>query len=371
MTAKQDSSPPIYNFSSGPAVLPREVLEEVQRDLVELPEVGMSVLEISHRSPWADQIFAEVEGNVRELMDLPAEYRVLFLQGGGNLQFSMVPINFLGREASADYVLTGHWGRKAVQEARREGDARIAWSGEPDGFRSLPGAGDLDLDPNASYLHFTSNETIQGVQFGTDVPASWPTGSVPVVCDASSDFLSRPIEIEPYALLYACAQKNAGPSGLTVVVARDDFLESRRDGLHSMLDYQRHAAAGSRLNTPPMFAVYVFLLVTRWLQRQGGLAGMQRANVAKADLLYATLDEHADYYQMHAREECRSQMNVTFRTPDESTDRRFLEHAAQRHLHQLNGHRSVGGIRASIYNAMPRAGVEALCELIRDFRRSA
>ena len=355
----------VVNFCAGPAVLPEPVLEEVRRDLLALPGVGMSILEISHRSKWADDIFEEAEANLRELWAIPKDYRVLFLQGGAQLQFSMIPINFLDG-AVADYIVTGTWGAKAVKEAEREGTAHIAWDGRPDNCVRVPRGDELQLSDEARYVYFTSNETIQGVQFGTEPPV----GDVPLVCDCSSDFLSRPVEVDRYGLLYACAQKNAGPAGLTVVVVSDELLERRRDGLHSMLDYRRHAEAGSRLNTPPMFAIYVFLLVTRWIRDEmDGLEALESFNRKKAQLLYDTLDSLPDFYRTHAEPGSRSMMNVTFRTPSPEVDARFLEQASARGLEQLKGHRSVGGMRASIYNAMPRAGVERLRDFLVDFVR--
>lgn len=353
----------VYNFSAGPAMMPRPVLEQAQAELVALPGVGMSVMELSHRSKWFDEIIAEAEENLRRVLDVPDDYRVLFLQGGARLQFSMVPINFLDG-GSADHLVTGYWGEKALQEAVREGTPHLAWSGEHDRFVRVPAQDDLDLDPGARYVHMTSNETIQGVQF----PAPPDTGEVPLVCDASSDFLSRPVDVRDYGLLYACAQKNAGPAGLTVAVISDRLLERRREGLHTMLDYGAHAEAGSRLNTPPTFGIYLFVLVTQWIEREmGGLAALAERNRAKAKLLYDVLDEHSDFYQAHAEPASRSDMNVTFRLPRPELDAPFLEGAVERRLVQLKGHRSVGGIRASIYNAMPVEGVEALRDYLLEF----
>lgn len=355
----------VYNFSAGPAVLPVPVLEEAQRDLLALPGVGMSVLEISHRSTWFDDILGETEANLRRLLAIPDHYRVLFLQGGAQLQFSMVPMSYLrGRDRAAQYVLTGTWGAKALAEARREGPTEVAWSGKDDGFVRVPAADELRLDPAAPYVHVTSNETIQGVQFST------PPQHERLVCDGSSDFLSRPIRVEDYALLYACAQKNAGPAGLTVVLVADDLLERGAAGLPTMLDYRRQAEGGSRVNTPPVFAVYVLMLITRWLEREvGGLEEMARRNREKAALLYDALDaDGGSFYQPHAEATSRSQMNVTFRLPSDDLQQRFLSGAKEHGLWELEGHRSVGGIRASIYNAMPRAGVEALRDFMVELR---
>ncbi len=359
----------VVNFCAGPAVLPEAVLSEAQRDLMSLPGVGMSILEISHRSTWADAIFEEAESNLRELLAIPANYRVLFLQGGAQLQFSMIPINFLAG-GTADYIVTGTWGAKAIKEAEKEGTPRLAWDGRGDNCVRVPRDEELELTEDARYLYYTSNETIQGVQFASEpgFESHGTTSRVPLVCDVSSDFLSRPIDVSRYGLLYACAQKNAGPAGLTIVIVSDELLERRRDGLHSMLDYRRHAEAGSRLNTPPMFAIYVFMLVTRWIRDEmGGLAELTRFNRDKAQLLYDALDAHADFYSTHADAASRSTMNVTFRTETAELDAKFLQQASEQGLEQLKGHRSVGGMRASIYNAMPQAGVEALRDFLVDF----
>lgn len=357
----------VYNFSPGPATMPLAVLEEAQRDLLCYPGAGASILEISHRSATMDAILEEAEENLRRLLTIPDSYRVLFLQGGATLQFSMVPLNLLrGRSAPAQYILTGSWGRKAIAEARREGEVTLAWDGSEDGFRRVPTDDELVVDPGAAYLHYTSNETIQGIQFAREPEV----GDLPLVCDASSDFLSRPLAVERYGLLYACAQKNAGPAGLTVVLVRDDVLEGCADGLHSMLDYRLAAANGSRLNTPPVFAIYLFLLITRWLEGEmGGLAAMDERNRAKAAMLYEVLDVHGDFYAGHAERGSRSTMNVTFRLPTPELEQAFVQEAGEQGLAQLKGHRSVGGIRASLYNAMPREGAEALRDFMVDFRR--
>lgn len=357
--------PRVYNFSPGPAVLPLPVLEEAQRDLLSLPGVGISPLEISHRSPWFEGVLAETEVNLRRLLSIPDHYRVLFLQGGSRLQFSMVPMNFLRNSGrGADYIVTGTWGKTALQEAVREGAARMAYDGKGTNFDRLPKSEELKLDSNAAYVHFTSNETIQGVQF-LDEPN---TGSVPLVCDASSDFLCRPLPIERYGLIYACAQKNAGPAGVTIVIARDDLLARAPEGLPSMLDYRTYVKEKLMPNTPPVFAVYIVMLVTRWLLNDvGGLAQMLERNRHKAKLLYDVIDEHRDVYHGHAQQDSRSLMNVTFRLPDDETQARFLSGAKARGLAELKGHRSVGGIRASIYNAMPTEGVELLARFMREF----
>ena len=357
----------IYNFSPGPAALPLHVLREIQRDLLSYPGAGASILEISHRSATMDAILAETEANLRGLLAIPDHYRVLFMQGGARLQFSMVPLNLLrGRSQPAQYVLTGSWGEQAAVEARREGTVSIAWDGAADGYRRVPAAGELTIDPGAAYVHITSNETIQGVQFPSEPEVGAPT----LVCDASSYFLSRPIEIERYGLLYACAQKNAGPAGLTLAIVRDDVLERCADGLHTMLDYRQFAESRSLVNTPPVFAIYVLMLVTRWLRKEmGGLEGIAELNRRKAQSLYQVLDALPEFYIGHAHRDSRSTMNVTFRLPDGDLEKAFLKEADKRGLSQLKGHRSVGGIRASIYNAMPLEGVESLRHFMTEFHK--
>lgn len=358
----------VYNFSPGPAVLPLEVLERAQAEMLSLPGVGISVLEISHRSPAFDRILEETFQGLRQLLGIGDDYEVLLLQGGASLQFSMVPMNLLrGRQGAADYILTGTWGQTGAKEARREGKVHVAWDGAATAFDRLPAAGDIRLSEKPEYVHVTSNETIQGVQWKHDVDA----GGAPLVCDCSSDFMSRPIAVPNYGLIYACAQKNAGIAGVTVVIIRKDLLDHSRDDLPTMLDYRTYAKNGSRPNTPPVFAVYVLGLVCQWLRDSvGGLAAMHRHNASKAKLLYDVLDASGGFYAGHARPECRSDMNVTFRLPDETLEKAFLKGGAERQLIDLKGHRSVGGIRASIYNAMPLSGVESLRDYMLEFQRT-
>jgi phosphoserine aminotransferase len=326
------------------------------------------VLEISHRSPAFDRILEETLQGLRQVLAIGDDYEVLLLQGGASLQFSMVPMNLLrGRAGAADYILTGTWGQTGAKEARREGKVHVAWDGGGTGYDRLPSAGEIRLSDHPEYVHVTSNETIQGVQWKHDPDV----GNAPLVCDCSSDFMSRPIDVPKYGLIYACAQKNAGIAGVTVVIIRKDLLERSRDDLPTMLDYRTYAKNGSRPNTPPAFAVYVLGLVCRWLRdSMGGLAAINRHNVAKAKLLYDVLDASGGFYAGHARPECRSDMNVTFRLPDETLEKAFLKGATERRLIDLKGHRSVGGIRASIYNAMPLAGVETLRDFMLEFQRS-
>jgi len=357
----------VFNFSPGPATLPLPVLQEVQQNLLALPGVGASVLEISHRSKTFEEMIAQAEANIRALLSLPEEYHVLFLQGGASLQFSQVPMSFLrGTGRSADYIVTGSWAKRALAEAQREGAVRIVWDGKADNYSRVPKHGEYEIDPSAAYVHFTSNETIQGVQF----PAEPETGDVPLVCDASSDFLSRPIDVKRYGLIYAGAQKNVGPAGVTIVIIRQDMLEQVPDDLPTMLNYTVHVEHRSLYNTPPVFAVYVVMLVTRWLlENIGGLEQMHAINQQKAQLLYEAIDRSEGFYRGHAQPDSRSLMNATWRLPSEELEVQFVKEAKEAGLHELKGHRSVGGIRASMYNAMPIEGVRTLVEFMEHFRQ--
>ncbi len=359
----------VYNFSPGPAVLPMPVLEQARDEMLSLPGVGMSVLEISHRSPAFDQILSETLADLRDLLAIGPDHEIVLLQGGASLQFSMVPMNLLrGRPEKADYILTGTWGATGIKEARREGAVHVAWDAAATRYDRLPSAGEIALSQQPAYVHLTSNETIQGVQW-KDLP---DVGDAPLVCDCSSDFLSRPIDIARHGLIYACAQKNAGIAGVTAVIIRRDLLERSRDDLPRMLDYRTYVTEGSRPNTPPVFAVYVLGLVCRWLRDEiGGLTAMAGHNATKAKLLYDVLDASDGFYVGHAHPDCRSDMNVTFRLTDADLEKEFLATAAAKGLVDLKGHRSVGGMRASIYNAMPMAGVEALRDHMLAFMHSA
>jgi len=355
----------VFNFSPGPAVLPVPVLEEARDELLSHGDAGASVLEISHRSSQFSAILADSKQRLTDLLKVPDSYEVLFLQGGSRLQFSMVPMNLLRGAGSADYIVTGSWGKKAVDEARKEGRVNIVWDGNKTHYNRLPQASELQLDVNAAYVHYTSNETIQGVQFLTEPDVS----NVPLVCDASSDFMCRPLSIKKYGLIYACAQKNAGPAGVTVVIIRKDLLERGSDDLPGYCNYRLHAADNSRYNTPPTFGIYIVSLVAKWLSDEiGGLAAMERQNRQKAELLYSVVDED-DFYIGHAQPESRSIMNVTFRLRNDDFQAKFIETAEEHGLYSLKGHRSVGGIRASIYNAIPIEGVIALRDFMLDFRK--
>ncbi len=355
----------VWNFSAGPAVLPREVLARAGDEMLDWHGSGMSVMEMSHRGPEFESIIAAAETDLRALLAIPAGYKVLFLQGGAMLQFAMVPMNLMGDRGSADYVDTGEWGRKAIVEAGKFGRARVVASAAALGVAGVPKQSSWQTDPDAAYLHITSNETIGGVEF------HWlpETGAVPLVADASSHILSRPLDVSRFGLLYAGAQKNIGPAGLTIVIIRDDLLGPAPPGTPMTLDYRAMADSGSMLNTPPTFAIYMAGLVFRWLLRLGGLTEMERRNREKAALLYDLIDA-GDFYSNPVDPADRSLMNVPFRLADATLDGAFLAAARDRHLVQLKGHRAVGGMRASIYNAMPLEGVRALAAFMRDFERS-
>lgn len=357
----------VYNFGAGPATLPLEVLEQARRELPDGGERGLTVMEMSHRSPAYDAIHREALAAIRRLLAIPEGFAVLLLQGGASLQFSMVPMNLMetaAGEARADYLLTGSWSKKALAEARKVGVARVAASTEEEGFARLPRPEEIDLDPGAAYAHVTSNNTIVGTQW-SELP---DTGEVPLAIDASSDVLSRPVPWERVGALYAGAQKNLGPAGVTLVVVREVLAARAPEGLASMLDYRVHAAKDSLYNTPPCWTIYLLGLCCRWVEERGGVAGMARAAGERADLLYRAIDG-GGFYRGTAERSSRSRMNVTFRLPTEELEKRFLAEAAEAGLIGLKGHRSVGGLRASLYNAMPRAGVEALVELMTDFER--
>ena len=354
----------LFNFSAGPAVLPEPVLEEAQRDLLSLPGVGMSVLEISHRSPAFDRILEQAEADLRTLAAVRDDHHVLFLQGGASQQFAMVPMNLLGPDGVADYVLTGGWAKKAATEAATFGRVHICATTEDDDFTWVPAPDEVRPTPGSAYVHLTSNNTIVGTQW----PVMPDVGDTPLVVDASSDLLCRPIEASRYGLIYGGAQKNLGPAGLTLVIIRKDLAERGPDTLPSMLRYAVAARHGSRHNTPPVFAIYLCGLVMRWLLDNGGLPAMETRNRRKAALLYDAIDR-SGFYRGTARPASRSLMNVTFRLPTKELDERFVTEAAQAGLSGVKGHRSVGGQRASIYNAFPEAGVAALVEFMAEFER--
>ena len=352
------------NFSAGPATLPEEVLTQVANEMLDWQGCGHSVMEMSHRGKPYMSIHAKAEADLRELMAIPDNYKVLFLQGGATLQFSMLPMNLLTEGGSADYVHTGQWCKKAIAGAKQFGDVNIAASSESDGFRHVPDRSTWSLDSNASYVHICLNETIGGVEY-FDTP---DTGAVPLVADVSSTFLSRPIDVSKFGVLYGGAQKNIGPAGLTIVIIRDDLLGRARANTPPMLDYQANADADSMLNTPPTFAVYVAGLVFQWLKQRGGLTAIETANKQKADALYKAIDT-SDFYSNPVALSNRSRMNIPFTLADPAKDAAFLAGAEERKLIQLKGHRSVGGMRASIYNAMRYEGVQRLIDFMREFEK--
>jgi len=355
----------VFNFSAGPAVLPLSVLEEIQRDLLALPGAGMSILEISHRSKTFESILEKAEADIRALANIPPSYKVLFLQGGASLQFSMVPMNLLTADATADYIDGGSWAEKAVKEAKKVGNVNVAASTKGDNYSRIPRQDELKLTPNAAYVHMTSNNTIEGTEYKT-LPN---VGDVPLVSDTSSDMFSKPIDVTKHALIYSGAQKNMGPAGVTVVIIRDDMLQRSQKSLPTMLNYSVHAENKSLYNTPPAFAVYTLGLVMKWLVAQGGLPAIEKINQRKAGKLYAEIDR-TGFYRGTANKDDRSLMNVTFRLASEDLEKQFVKEAESAGLDGLKGHRSVGGMRASIYNAFPEDGLEALVQFMREFERT-
>lgn len=354
----------VHNFYAGPATMPLPALERAQKELLDFAGTGMSVMEISHRSKAYEAVHNEAQALLRELMGLPENTHVLFLQGGASLQFAMVPMNLLGPGVKADYVLTDDWSKKAFKEAKRYGEVRVAASSEETTFDRIPWQ--LELDPEAAYVHITSNNTL----FGTQYQEFPDTEGVPLVADMSSDIGWRPFDVRPFGLIYAGAQKNLGPSGVTVVIIRDDLLAKCREDLATMLSYPTHAKNNSLYNTPPTFGIYMLRNVLDWMRQEGGLAEIERRNREKATHLYDAIDRFPDMYKGHAHLDSRSAMNVTFRLRSEELEKKFLAEAEELGLVGLKGHRSVGGCRASIYNAMPLAGVQALVDHMERFAKT-
>jgi phosphoserine aminotransferase len=354
----------VFNFSAGPAVLPLVVLEEIQRDMLALPSAGMSILEISHRSPPFETILAQAEADIRTLGGVPSNYKILFLQGGASTQFSMVPMNLLTAGATADYIDSGSWADKAIKEAKKVGTVNVAATTKSENYSRVPLQSELRLTSGAAFVHMTSNNTIEGTEFKT-LPE---VDDVPLVNDTSSDMFSRPIDVARHALIYSGAQKNMGPAGVTVVIVRDDMLARSQKSMPTMLNYAVHAENGSMYNTPPVFAVYALGLVMKWLLAQGGLAAIATVNERKAAKLYDEIDR-TGFYRGTAHKDCRSLMNVTFRLATEDLEKQFVKAATAAGLDGLKGHRSVGGMRASIYNAFPEQGVDALVAFMREFEQ--
>jgi phosphoserine aminotransferase len=353
----------VYNFSPGPCTLPVEVLEEARDDLLNWKGAGMSVMEMSHRGPHFEKIIAEAEADLRQLLGIPKEYRVLFLQGGASLQNTMIPMNLVEDGETCDYVVTGSWGKKSYEAAVIAGNAHLAYDGKSHNYSDIPNLAELPYSEKPGFIHYTSNETIQGVEF-----QSYPQGlPAPAICDMSSDILSRPIDVTKYGLIYAGAQKNMGPAGIAVVIISGELIERCPEKFHPMLSYRIHAENDSMYNTPPTWTIYMCGLVYKWVQRQGGLEAIHERNREKAAILYDAIDSSDGFYKGHACRDCRSLMNVTFTLADDDLTKRFVQEAEAEKLDGLKGHRSVGGCRASIYNAFPREGCERLAQFMKEF----
>lgn len=352
----------VFNFSAGPCTLPVSVLEEARDDMLNYKGTGMSVMEMSHRSKAYEKIIGEAEADFRSLFGVPDNYRVLFLQGGASTQFATLPMSFLPEGKTADYVITGAWGKKALESGKIYGSTNVVWDGKADNYRAVPDLDVLTYSEGSAYVHFTTNETIQGVQFKSD-----PTLGAPIICDMSSDILSRPVDVNKYAVIYAGAQKNMGPAGVTVVVIRDDFMEGAKSGLAPMFDYKVHAENGSMYNTPACWSIYVCGLVYKYVLKNGGLDKSQESCDAKAKVIYDAVDNSGGFFKGHAEQGCRSNMNITFTLPSDELTNQFVKETEAAGLDGLKGHRSVGGCRASVYSAFPMEGCEALAAAMKDF----
>jgi len=356
----------VHNFNAGPSVLPVSVLEKAQSELLDYQGCGMSVMEMSHRSKEFEGIIQTAEADMRDLLGIPANYKIMFLQGGATLQFAMLPMNLRPAGASADYIVTGAWSKIAIKEAAKLGATSAAFNGESENFTRVPAQDELKLDSNAAYLHFCHNETIHGVEYKTE-PESLP--GVELICDMSSDFLSQPVDVSKYGMIYAGAQKNAGPAGTTVVIIREDLLQRVPEKMPVLLDYKVLAESGSLHNTPPCYTIYMVGLVMKWLKDLGGLPAIYKLNQEKADLIYKAIDSSNGYYCGHAKPEARSIMNVPFRMKTPELEEQFVKEAKKAEFIGLKGHRSVGGLRASIYNALPIESAHALVEFMADFQK--
>jgi phosphoserine aminotransferase len=355
----------VFNFNPGPATLPLEVVEEASRGMLEFNNLGMSIMEISHRSKDFEKVIQEAAADLKELLGLDDRFRVAFMGGGASLQFAMIPMNFLREDGCADYIDTGEWASKAIKEAKLFGKVNVVGSSADKKFSYIPDWKDLAFTPGAAYVHVTSNNTIEGTEFH-EFPK---TGGLPLIVDMSSDLLARRLDHTQFALIYAGAQKNVGPAGVTIAVVRDDLLAKVKDKLPSMLSYKTHIEKESLYNTPPAFAIYVVGLVMKWVKKEGGVAAIEQRNREKAGLLYDAIDSMPAFYKGTVEKGSRSLMNVTFRLPSEALEEAFVKEAKARELVGLKGHRSVGGIRASLYNALPVEGVRALLELMKDFAK--
>jgi len=355
-----------HNFNAGPAVLPQSVLEQAQAEMLDYKGCGMSVMEISHRSKVFDGIIQTAEADLRELLGIPANYKVLFLQGGASLQFAMIPMNMRPAGASADYIVTGSWSKSALKESSKLGVTHVAVSTDDTGFNRLPEAAEIQYDPQAAFVHYTMNETIHGVEWNSEPT---PPEGVELFCDVSSDFLSKPVDVSKFGLIYAGAQKNAGPAGVTVVIVRDDLLERVPANLPVMLDMKVQAEKGSMHNTPPAYSIYIVGLVLQWLKGLGGLSAIHEINKEKAGLVYDAIDASGGFYRGHAVPEARSLMNIPFRLPSEDLEKQFVKESEAAGLVGLKGHRSVGGLRASVYNALPMDSARTLVAFMEEFQR--
>jgi phosphoserine aminotransferase len=353
----------LYNFSAGPSTLPLPVLEEAAGEFIEYAGAGMSIMEMSHRSKQYDAVHTGAIALVKELLGLPENYSVLFLGGGATMQFSMVPLNLLGEGKSCDFTVTGTWSKKAYADAAKVGNVNVLFDGKDDGYSSLPDPATLKVTPGASYLHMTSNETIGGLEW-----QSWPdTGDVPIVCDMSSDIMSRRIPVEKFGLIYAGAQKNLGPAGVALVIIRDDVLASCSDKLTAYLSYKIHAEKDSLYNTPPVYPIYMVKKVLDWVKANGGIDGAQEMAAERSALVYGAMEDSGGFYKCPVPAGCRSVMNIVWRLPSEDLEKQFIAEAATKGMSGLKGHRSVGGIRASVYNAMPVEGAKALVDFMGEF----
>lgn len=355
----------IFNFSAGPATLPEEVIKQAQQDIWNISGSGIGICEHSHRGKMFDQVLAEAEADCRKIANIGSDYSVLFLQGGASLQFAMIPMNFLGSDQTVDFLHTGEWTKKAIAEAKLFGNVNLAFDGAESKFDHVPSASEINASANTIYTHYCSNNTIYGTQF-----REIPSANSPLVCDASSDIYSQQIDVSKHAIIFAGAQKNLGPSGCTLIIIRNDFMQSASTKVPSILDYKKHADKGSRLNTPPTFAIYMMGQVFKWILNQGGLTAIAKKNEEKAAFIYDAIENSGGFYQAVAQLESRSLMNITFRTPNDDLDKKFISEALDNDMSGLKGHRSVGGLRASIYNAFPKSGCETLAQFMKDFAAS-
>lgn len=354
-----------YNFNAGPAAIPLAVLERAQQEFVDFQGSGMSIMEMSHRGAIYEGVHNETEQLLKKLLNVPDGYKVLFLQGGASTQFAMLPMNLLGQGQVASYVMTGSWADKAIKEAKLIGETHIAASSEADKFMRIPALDEIEIPAHAAYLHLTSNETIEGTQF-----ASYPdTGNVPLIGDMSSDILCRPVDVSKFGMIYAGAQKNLGPSGVTVVIAREDLISESPKTIPTMLRYDTHFKNNSLYNTPPSFSIYMVNQTLKWIEEQGGLEAIERNNREKANLIYNTIDHSGGFYKGCAQEGSRSIMNITFRLQSEELEKKFIKESEAAGFVGLKGHRSVGGLRASAYNAVPHETCQALATFMADFQQ--